>query len=290
MVSCDDHSWHPHQHSIGRKGHDVTTGAPNIVLVMSDQHRADMMGCAGDASALTPSLDALAAQGVRFSRVSCQGPLCMPARASFMTERYVRDHGVYTNSSEIPPDSPTYAWALREAGYHTVAPRQGTPLPRRAAHRVAHGRHGRTARGARLRRGLRDGRQVRREDPDPLHRLPLRSRAARRLQEAHRRPQLPGRERGRSERDQVRADVGLHSDAHPAASPTSTPGTASRPCDGSRATTAPSRSSSSWASRGRTIPGTRRQRPCSGTAASTSQCPARHGVPRSRARAATGRC
>ena len=97
----------------------MTTGAPNILLVMSDQHRADMMGCAGDASALTPSLDGLASQGVRFSRVSCQGPLCMPSRASFMTERYVRDHGVYTNSSEIPPESPTYAWALREAGYHT---------------------------------------------------------------------------------------------------------------------------------------------------------------------------
>lgn len=97
----------------------MTAGAPNIVLIMSDQHRADMMGCAGDATALTPSLDALAAQGVRFSRVSCQGPLCMPSRASFMTERYVRDHGVYTNSSEIPSDSPTYAWALREAGYHT---------------------------------------------------------------------------------------------------------------------------------------------------------------------------
>ncbi len=97
----------------------MTAGAPNIVLIMSDQHRADMMGCAGDASALTPSLDALASQGARFSRVSCQGPLCMPSRASFMTERYVRDHGVYTNSSEIPPDSPTYVWALRETGYHT---------------------------------------------------------------------------------------------------------------------------------------------------------------------------
>ena len=97
----------------------MTSGAPNILLVMSDQHRADMMGCAGDPSALTPSLDALAERGVRFSRVSCQGPLCMPSRASFMTERYVRDHGVYTNSSEIPPDIPTYVWALREAGYHT---------------------------------------------------------------------------------------------------------------------------------------------------------------------------
>src|SRR4051794_6041950 len=44
----------------------------------------------------------------------------MPARASFMTERYVRDHGVYTNWAEISQDSPTYTWALREAGYHTV--------------------------------------------------------------------------------------------------------------------------------------------------------------------------
>src|SRR5215469_684564 len=93
--------------------------APNIVVIMADQHRADMLGCAGS-NVLTPNLDALAATGTRFSRVSCQGPLCMPARASFMTERYVRDHGVYTNSSEIPAESPTYAWALREAGYHTT--------------------------------------------------------------------------------------------------------------------------------------------------------------------------
>ena len=43
----------------------------------------------------------------------------MPARASFMTERYVRDHGVYANWAEVPVDSPTYVWALRAAGYHT---------------------------------------------------------------------------------------------------------------------------------------------------------------------------
>ncbi len=87
---------------------------------MSDQHRADMLGCAGDASMHTPALDRLASEGVRFSRVSCQGPLCMPSRASFMTERYVRDHGVYTNWEEIAESTPTYAKALREAGYHTA--------------------------------------------------------------------------------------------------------------------------------------------------------------------------
>ena len=134
----------------------MRTGAPNILLVMSDQHRADMMGCAGDASALTPSLDGLAAEGVRFSRVSCQGPLCMPSRASFMTERYVRDHGVYTNSSEIRRQSDLHVGPAR-SGLPHHAPRQGPPLPRRAADRLAHGRHGGAARGSRVRRGLRDG-------------------------------------------------------------------------------------------------------------------------------------
>ena len=87
---------------------------------MADQHRADVMGCAGDPTVHTPNLDRLAAEGVRFSRTSCQGPLCMPARASFLTERYVRDHGVYTNWAEVGAGSPTYLHALREAGYHTA--------------------------------------------------------------------------------------------------------------------------------------------------------------------------
>ena len=94
---------------------------PNLVVVMADQHRADVLGCAGDEHVVTPHLDRLAAEGVRFTRTSCQGPLCMPARASFLTERYVRDHGIYTNWNAVAPGTPTYLHALREAGYHTVA-------------------------------------------------------------------------------------------------------------------------------------------------------------------------
>src|SRR3954453_9211734 len=93
---------------------------PNIVVVMADQHRADLLGCTGQPGVQTPALDALAAEGVRFGRVNCQGPLCMPARASFLTERYVRDHGVYTNWAEVPAEVPTYVKALRDCGYHTV--------------------------------------------------------------------------------------------------------------------------------------------------------------------------
>jgi arylsulfatase len=93
---------------------------PNVVVIMADQHRADLMGCAGQPAVSTPNIDRLAADGVRFSRTTCQGPLCMPARASFVTERYVRDHGVYSNWAELAPDTPTYLHALRAAGYHTV--------------------------------------------------------------------------------------------------------------------------------------------------------------------------
>jgi hypothetical protein len=94
--------------------------SPNILVLMSDQHRADMMGCAGDPAVKTPVMDRLAAEGVRFSRAICQGPLCMPARASLLTERYVRDHGVFQNNSEVDLELPTGVQSLREAGYHTA--------------------------------------------------------------------------------------------------------------------------------------------------------------------------
>jgi len=94
--------------------------APNVVVVMADQHRGDVLGCAGDRGVRTPHIDALAGAGLRFSRLTCQGPLCMPARASLLTERYVRDHGVFTNWTAVADTSPTYLHALREAGYHTA--------------------------------------------------------------------------------------------------------------------------------------------------------------------------
>jgi arylsulfatase A-like enzyme len=43
--------------------------SPNILVLISDQHRADMMGCAGDSAVRTPIMDRLASQRVRFARV-----------------------------------------------------------------------------------------------------------------------------------------------------------------------------------------------------------------------------
>jgi arylsulfatase len=101
-------------------GHAVTQQQPNLVLLMGDQHRADALGGSGTAEVETPHLDRLAGEGVRFDRAYCQGPLCMPARASFLTERYVRDHGVSDNNRQLAPDVTTFLQPLQSAGYHTA--------------------------------------------------------------------------------------------------------------------------------------------------------------------------
>lgn len=77
------------------------------------------MGCEGNPVVQTPNLDRLAGEGALFGHTYCQGPLCMPARASFLTERYVRDHGVFENDWEVPVGLPTFLQSLQAAGYHT---------------------------------------------------------------------------------------------------------------------------------------------------------------------------
>lgn len=93
---------------------------PNIVVLMADQHRHDVLGCAGDPVIQTPNIDRLANEGVRFTNTYCQGPLCMPARTSFITERYVRDHGVENNDWDADPTAPTFLKSLRDVGYSTT--------------------------------------------------------------------------------------------------------------------------------------------------------------------------
>ncbi len=93
---------------------------PNILLIMTDQQRPDEFGCLGTIVE-TPNLDKLISQSVRFSRAYCQAPVCLPSRSSFVSNRYVRDHGVSSNNSgDLPHDLPTFPQMLRKAGYHTA--------------------------------------------------------------------------------------------------------------------------------------------------------------------------
>ena len=65
---------------------------------MSDQHNPKIMGCAGHPIIQTPHLDALAARGTRFTAAYSTCPICVPARASFMTGRYVHQIGYWDNA------------------------------------------------------------------------------------------------------------------------------------------------------------------------------------------------
>lgn len=97
---------------------------PNVLLLFSDQHNADALGCAGHPFVKTPHLDALARQGVRFTRAYCQDAICVPSRVSLMTGLYPRTTGCLTNGDEDRLDDLQNLWPLQQAlgahGYFTV--------------------------------------------------------------------------------------------------------------------------------------------------------------------------
>jgi arylsulfatase A-like enzyme len=94
---------------------------PNILFIYSDQHRADVMGCAGNELVQTPNLDRLASEGMRFTQAWTESPICQPARASLLTGQYPHEHGIIGNfTGECEPDWRTYTKVLQQAGYTTA--------------------------------------------------------------------------------------------------------------------------------------------------------------------------
>jgi arylsulfatase A-like enzyme len=72
-------------------------GAPNIILIVSDQHRAGMSKATGYPLDTSPGLDALARRGVRFDKAYATAPLCVPSRISMLTGRWPAAHRVRMN-------------------------------------------------------------------------------------------------------------------------------------------------------------------------------------------------
>ena len=94
---------------------------PNVIIVTADQMRADCLGCFGNPDIATPHLDALAADGVKFTRAYVANPTCTPSRSSIVTGRYPHCHGVLCNGTSLPESERTVAQAFAEAGYRTAA-------------------------------------------------------------------------------------------------------------------------------------------------------------------------
>jgi arylsulfatase A-like enzyme len=92
---------------------------PNVVVLVSDDHTFDALGCAGNPTIKTPNLDRLAASGVRFTRAFSPNPICTPARASILTGQGTETNGVTFFGKPIPASTPLWPELLRKAGYET---------------------------------------------------------------------------------------------------------------------------------------------------------------------------
>jgi hypothetical protein len=110
------------------EGQESAPSLPDIVILLTDQQRADAMG---DAPGFrTPFMNQLAREGVRFNRAYCATPQCSPSRAALLTGRYPHRTGVMGNVSErdtsagmSPPldrTIPGLGRLLTNAGYETA--------------------------------------------------------------------------------------------------------------------------------------------------------------------------
>ncbi len=97
------------------------TKSMNVLFIITDQHRADHMSCAGNTVLKTPSLDRLASEGVRFTNAYVANPICMPNRASIFTGMYPNMHGLRTAGVNLPENVPTFTETLLNRGYYTKA-------------------------------------------------------------------------------------------------------------------------------------------------------------------------
>jgi len=94
---------------------------PNVLFILSDQHNAKCLGHKGHPEAITPNLDRLAAEGVRFDNAVTQNPICTPSRVSYISGQYCHNHGYYGLSGPNPGGLPTVFGHFRRSGYRTAA-------------------------------------------------------------------------------------------------------------------------------------------------------------------------
>ncbi|MCX7014431.1 MAG: sulfatase-like hydrolase/transferase [Candidatus Sumerlaeota bacterium] len=94
-------------------------GRPNVLVIMTDQHRWDMMTCAGRDDAPTPNIDRIAARGVRFTHAYCPYPVCVASRMAMLTGLYSHTTGSINNTDRLDWRYRTMAHHFADHGYLT---------------------------------------------------------------------------------------------------------------------------------------------------------------------------
>ena len=93
---------------------------PNILYVLSDQHRRESTGCYGHTQVRTPHLDRMATEGVKFEHCWSASPVCSPYRCSVQTGLYPHQHGMVQNNLYLDQRIPTFADWMRQVNYQTT--------------------------------------------------------------------------------------------------------------------------------------------------------------------------
>jgi len=92
---------------------------PNVLIVTTDQQRADSLSCYGATFTATPNIDRLAREGLLCERAYCTNPVCTPARASLFSGQYISRHGAWNVGTSVPSDTVMLSHRLAALGYRT---------------------------------------------------------------------------------------------------------------------------------------------------------------------------
>src|ERR1044072_6271008 len=93
----------------------------NLLFILSDEHNKRVLGCYDHPMVRTPNLDALAARGTRFTNAYTNCPICVPARASFATGRYVHEHRCWDNAIAYDGRIPSWGHRLMAQGHRVTS-------------------------------------------------------------------------------------------------------------------------------------------------------------------------
>lgn len=103
----------------------MSTRRPNLLFVLSDEHRYDCFGATwkapGEPVVRTPAIDSIAGDGTVYDHAYCTLPICTPSRYSILSGLYVRQHGGWNNRSTLAPEHEAFPRRLRDAGCNTAA-------------------------------------------------------------------------------------------------------------------------------------------------------------------------
>jgi arylsulfatase A-like enzyme len=113
LVGCD-----------GKPHPEASAARPNLLFIAVDTLRADRLGCYGNPRGLTPSIDRLAREGVRFESCFAHAPWTLPSFASLFTSLVPEQHGAGGRAGEfhgLRPGVPTFPERFQSAGYATKA-------------------------------------------------------------------------------------------------------------------------------------------------------------------------